>query len=49
MQDNFEYLHFENFLTLQKLMIYFIKKLDQKLVILVLGQFDYFVILVKSI
>jgi len=49
MQDNFKYLHFENFLTLQKLMIYFIKKLDQKPVILVLGQFDYFVILVKSI
>jgi len=49
MQDNFKYLHFENFQTVQKIMIYFIKKLDQKSIILVLGQFDYFVILVKSI
>jgi hypothetical protein len=37
MQDNFKYLHFENFWTLQEIMVYFIRKLNQKPVILIFG------------
>jgi hypothetical protein len=36
-------------LTLQEIMVYFTRKLNQKLVILTFGQFDHLVILNKSI
>jgi len=46
MQDNFKYLHVENFPRPQKIMIYFIRKSDQNLVNLISlsywsNQFEY--------